>query len=216
MTLTKELPLDRHNRPIIRLPRQSWFAEHGVSTVPGYLWRSQKFSFAPNDYILENDRLQTKTIGSEKQIASLNSFISDVTQPLIYGVGAEPSDQKALYFAAYLTMLYVMGRGLPGGRSGGLVRWETLNGGFKNRLLYEDGSIDQSIGFLVLTNVTPESSSVKLEKLRDTLVAYADIPRIVVIGGMDPVTFFSTKIFHRMTHLFFHSAALVKRKHEVI
>jgi hypothetical protein len=74
----------------------------------------------------------------------------------------------------------------------------------------------EQASLLVLSNLTPNSTAAKLEKTRDMLEFYADIPRIVVIAGEDPITFFSRRLFWRVNNLFFLSSSLVKRKVEVV
>lgn len=189
----------------IRLPQRSWFSDRGV-TIPAHVWQEPKFTFRPMDYMLGHEGLQAKNIDRQVQINSLESFTEDPRQPLIYGVGAEPSDVRSQYFAAHLVHL-AMQRGI---RS---VTWHPIYGGFNNKLVAEH---DQGCELMVLTGLAANSSSSKLEKARDILDAYSDIPRIVVIAGEDPITFFSTKLYHKLTHLYFFSSAIVKRKIEVV
>ena len=209
--------LDSKGRYIVRIPKQSWFLERGIGTVPSYVWRNPKFLFRPVDYMLESQRLQPKIISADVQLKSLESFIDNPIAPAIYGVGAEPTDSQALYFASYLAYLYTAIKpSLHNGDEFGPLHWEYLTGGFRNRLIYDDGSINENIGLLIISNVIGESSNTKLEKLRDLLVAYSHIPRIVVTGGEDPLTFFSTKLHHKMTHLFYSSGKLARRQNEVV
>ena len=205
---------DTRGRYVVRVPRKQWFLDRGVGTIPGYVWRNPKFTMRPMDFMLDSPRLQNKLIQAKVQTDSLENFLVDPSSPAIYGVGAEPTDSHALYFAAYLAYLFtaIKGNSNPSRH----VHWESLSSGFRNPLIYEDGSINENIGMLILSNVVANSSNVKLEKVRDLLVAYSDIPRIVVIGGEDPLTFFSTKLHHKMTHLFFHSGALARRTNEVV
>ena len=190
---------------LIRLPKESWFLSRGV-TIPGYVWRTPKFVYRPNDYMLEHPRLARKEIDSMVQLKSLSQFIENPDYPGVYGVGAEPTDSVALFFAAYLAATYLSLHPRA------TVKWHSLSG-YRNTLL-EDGS--EKLDLLIITNVTAQSSPHRIEMLRDLLVAYEGIPRIVVMGGEDPVTFFSTKLHYKLTHLFFNTGSLVKRTHEVI
>jgi hypothetical protein len=203
---------DSKGRYHVRIPKQQWFLDRGVGTLPGYVWRSPKFLLRPADFMLDNPRLQKKLVPARLQIDSLEKFIEDPTSPMVYGVGSEPTDSPALYFAAYLSYLYTALNTDPSKH----VHWESVSGGFRNKLIYEDGSINENIGMLVLSNVVSSSSNVKLEKVRDLLVAYSDVPRVVVIGGEDPLTFFSTKLHHKITNLFFNSGALANRANEIV
>ena len=190
----------------IHLPRESWFKAHGV-VIPGYVWRTPKFIFRPNDYMLDNPKLNRKEIEGFLQLKSLAAFIENPSYPGVYGVASEPNDNAALYFAAYLSACFLSLKPRAN------IRWHSLLG-YKNTLL-EDGT-PENLDLLIVTNVTAQSSPHRLEMLRDLLVKYADIPRIVVIGGEDPVTFFATRLHFKLTHLFFNSGALVKRSIEVI
>lgn len=209
---------DTKDRYVIRLPKPQWFTDLGISTIPGYVWQEPKFRFNPQDFMIEDARLKTKLISSEVQVNSYEKFLDNPFQAGVYGVGAEPTDSVALYFAAYLAYTYAYAKTQGGAdfRLKGHVHWESLTGGFRNRLIYEDGSINENIGLLVLSNVAENSTQVKIEKLRDTLVAYAKIPRIVVVGGEDPISFFSTKLHHKITGMFFNSGSLANRKNEVV
>lgn len=171
------------------------------------MWRTPKFVFRPNDYILEHPRLNRKEIDSFTQLKSLASFVENPSYPGVYGVASDPNDNVALYFAAYLAATYVAINPRAN------VLWHSLSG-YKNTLLEEGTS--ETLDLLIVTNVTAQSSPHRLEMLRDLLVKYADIPRIVVIGGEDPVTFFATRLHFKLTHLFFHSGPLVKRQIEVV
>jgi hypothetical protein len=157
--------------------------------------------------MLEHPRLARKEIDSFIQLKSLATFIENPDYPGVYGVGSDPNDQIAAYFAAYLAATYLAK--FPRAN----VLWHPLLG-YKNKLL-EDGSNDK-IDLLIITNVTGQSSQHRNEMLRDLLVRYSDIPRIVVMGGEDPVTFFATKLHFKLTHLFFASGALIKRQHEIV
>jgi len=59
---------------------------------------------------------------------------------------------------------------------------------------------------LVITNVGVDSSQVKLEKLRDILEKYDSIPRIVVVNGVDPVSFFAERVRLPLKYAFYLSA----------
>ena len=210
---------DSRDRYVVRIPKPRWFLAQGVSTIPSYVWRTSKFPFMPRDYAISHERLQNKIVSSSVQLKSLETFLANPCTPCIYGVGAEPTDSYSLYFAAYLAYLFTAMRLQMQDRllrPIGDVRWETLRGGYHNPLIYEDGSTNENIGMLILSGITPNSTPNKLEKLRETLVAYSHIPRVVVIAGEDPLTFFSARIHHKLTNMYFHSGALSKRAVEVL
>ena len=51
-----------------------------------------------------------------------------------------------------------------------------------------------SIGLLVLNNLAENSTVEKIEKARDLCTLYADIPRVVVVAGIDPMVFSIEKL----------------------
>ena len=152
--------------------------------------------------------MNEKVIGSDVQEKSLQNFIDNPLAPCIYGVGSAPSDEKAKYFAAYLIQQYVLG--VPAHRN--RVCWQYLYSNFDNPIITRG----ETPGLIVLTGLTPNSSPVKLDKARDILEHFSDVPRIVVIAGEDPLTYFSTRLYFKLTHLFFTSEKIVKRRVEVI
>ena len=69
--------------------------------------------------------------------------------------------------------------------------WLTLYG---DRLDYDKLRLKRP-NFIVITNITMESTSYKLERLRDILEMFPKIPRVVVTGGnIDPVELFTSRI----------------------
>ena len=190
----------------IKLRPQSFFLERGVE-VPGFVWRESPFLFKPQPFALSDERLQQKIFDESVQLNSLYNFESNPHAPIVYGVASEPNDSRALYFAAYL--IQVM---LEYGHTPQRIKWERIYSDFKNDLLYSEANLSM----LVLSNLTPNSTANKLEKTRDLLDAYSNIPRIVVVSGEDPITFFSRKLFYKVNAVFHYSSTLVKRKVEVL
>ena len=62
------------------------------------------------------------------------------------------------------------------------------------RMNYEIRRDNFPLSMLILSNFNTESTPLKVEKLRDILERYSNIPRIVVLGGIDPFTFFATRL----------------------
>lgn len=81
--------------------------------------------------------------------------------------------------------------------------WHRVYSGFGDSLL----SRSEKPSLLVITNVTVDSTNFKLEKVRDLLEMYRDVPRIVVTTGTDPVTFFRTKLYYPMDACLYLGAA---------
>jgi len=190
----------------IKLKPQHFFLERGVD-IPGYVWREPSFVFSPEPFALTDERLQPKIFDESYQINSLARYEDDPTAPALYAVASEPNDAKAMYFAAYLVQLML--ESVSDNRN---VKWERVFGDFKNETLYSGANLSM----LVLSNLTPNSTAVKLEKTRDLLEMYSSIPRVVVISGEDPITFCSRKLYCKVNNIFFHSSKLIKRRTEVV
>lgn len=186
----------------ILLRERGKFLAKGIN-IPEYVWRTKPFAFAPATFGVSNERLNEKLIGPEVQKKSLASFIDNPLAPCIYGVASAPSDDRAKYFAAYLVQQFV--QNVPPSKN--RILWHYLYADFKNPLIAND----EQPSLLVITGLTPNSTPPKLEKARDLLEHYCDIPRIVVIAGEDPITFFASRLYFKLTHLFFHCDSIVKR-----
>jgi hypothetical protein len=72
--------------------------------------------------------------------------------------------------------------------------WHNVMGGFKDKYLDSESSVLPSM--MILTNVTEDATQVKLEKLRDLIVKFDSIPRVVVTCAADPLTFMLGKLRH--------------------
>lgn len=192
------------NRTHIRLKNRDRFLERGID-IPGHVWQERPFNFNPVDFAVGGDRLKEKIYPGEIQLQSLKRFTDDPCKSSIYGCSSAPSDQRAKYFAAFLVQTFLSLA--PPNVS---VRWESLTSSFDNPALNSEPSL------LVMSGLTPNSTPVKLEKARDLLEKHCSIPRIVVIAGEDPITFFSTRLYSSVNNIFFHSSALVKRVVEVV
>lgn len=188
----------------IRLKSRDLFLQRGVN-VPGYIWQEPAFKFVPLDFGVGGDRLKEKIFDADLQTTSLENWNEDPLRPVVYGVASAPSDQRAKYFAAYLVQIFL--EQAPPNTS---VLWEQLTGGFDNKAMTAEPSL------LVMTGLTPNSTAVKLEKARDLLEKHSNIPRIVVIAGDDPITFFMTKLYYSVNSIYFHSSTLVKRVVETV
>lgn len=190
----------------IKLRKREFFVQAGAN-VPGYIWKEPAFKFEPVTFAVEDERLEKRFFDGSVQEKSLEGFLADPSGPHVYAVASEPNDSRALYFAAYLVQCYLEKTPPPW-----RVVWESLYGGFQNKLM--DAELEPS--FLVLSNLSPNSTNVKLEKARDLLTRYAHIPRVVVIAGEDPITFFARRLYFKTGRIFFYSSSIVKRQVQVV
>ena len=183
--------------------------------VPGHVWATPSFKWDPMPFGLESERLQQeKIIETRVQNDSLSLFMADPQTPLIYGVSGSPDDTKAKLFAAYLLSVHLTR--VKDAR----IEWATLYGGFDNQTMRkydkENGDEARDPTIIVLSNLSPNATSVKLDKARDLLERFQKIPRIVVSAGEDPVSFHATRLFMPLNALAYFSESLLKRRVEII
>lgn len=110
-------------------------------------------------------------------------------------IGSMVTDDRAKFLAMSIMneAIDMQKRGSHRGKL--LPIWHRVSGGYYDEL--RDAKERKNISMLVIANVAPDSTPSKIEKVRDLLEKYDNIPRIVVVNGCDPVTFFASKI--RMT-----------------
>lgn len=142
--------------------------------------------------------INVKSISVQKQTRWISKLL---TTPLsgspVVAISSYPTDLKAKLLACQIlnsavaiqstsTTRKLSGKDLP--------LWHRVFGGYKDSL--RDNFAKKNPSMLVLTNITTESTQIKLEKVRDLLEMYDNIPRIVVLGGVSPVEFFATKLHY--------------------
>jgi hypothetical protein len=181
------------------------------SIVPGSVWRQRPFKWEPQPFAPESERLKDTIKDETLQNRSLRLFTDDPTLPMIYCVAGTPDDSKAKYFAAYLVSLH-----LEKLKSKARVVWQSLYGGFDNPLFKDYGYYSEDDPTLiVMSNLSPTATGTKLDKCRDNLERFANIPRIVVVAGEDPFSFMATRLYAPINALAYFSEALMKKRVEV-
>lgn len=136
-----------------------------------------------------------KIIKSAKQIEAYDHIYKNPFKvPYVMCISSTRTDLRAKYVAAHLlnraidaynVTRYTTTRLLPA--------WHTLTGSYQDEIrdrIYQTKK-GKKPALAVFSNVAANSSEVKLEKLRDLLELYADVPRVVAITGEDPYTFFA-------------------------
>ena len=187
---------------LIIAPRQELLK--GV--VPGHVWRQGKFKFDPAPFPIESDKLEERIVDEVKQVQSLEAFTEDPTSPMVYCVAGNPDDQKAKLFAAHLVGLHMKTRRHPN------VCWHSVTASYKNPLM----ELPSSPTMLVLTNLTPMATPSKLDKTRDILEHFTDIPIVLVVSGEDPVSFMAARIYHALHGMAYFHDGLAKKKVEIL
>lgn len=139
--------------------------------------------------------LHSKIVSVQKQLKALESVIENpIRARYTICINSFPSDLYAKYLAVHIFQkaMEAWARRHKPGRS--LPLWHKVYGGFNDAL--RDKHTDELPSLLVISNVNDGSSAYKLEKVRDLLEKFSDVPRIVVTSSRDPITFFATKLHY--------------------
>lgn len=166
--------------------------------VDGSLFAGRRNQFNIVDGVLrmkpEIRNMKPKTYGPSRQLTKLAKHLAN---PLYgnktIGISSFPSDLHAK-----LVALNLMRNALADQNNHRHSKikhqplWHKIYGGFPDKL--RDNPDAHRPCFLVLSNIAPDSTNVKLEKLRDLLEIYHDIPKVVVISGCDPIGFFANRL----------------------
>jgi len=171
-----------------------------------YAAKLQKpFVFRPTSFTSSVQGLKPKAITRDTQSQMFEAFLEDPFRPVTYCVVSAPNDGMAKLLAAYMMQHAVANR------KGYLPVWHDLTQSFKNPLLEEN----THASLVVLNNVGSTSTPTKIEKCRDILTHYANIPRIVVATGCDPFMFFTQYLFMPMNACAYMTTDQVKRDYEL-
>lgn len=141
------------------------------------------------DIDLERDSTR-KLITARYQLKNYQSIEKKfpLTEPIRLGISSVPSDLKAKYLAVHL-----LSRQLQTSEDiSKPVRWLTLLHGNK---------LQEQPSFLVLSNLTANSTNYRLEQARDILESVM-CPIIVVVGGIDCASFFRYKMHYPINYAF--------------
>lgn len=138
--------------------------------------------------------VNNKPISTKKQVDSLRRILKNpLRHPYLIGISSFPSDNRAKYLAQTIMSAaydqYDKDRRAMGLRSRPM--WHRVYGNLRDSL--RDGPKEKP-AMLVISNLNDEASSTKIEKVRDLLEMYNDIPRIVVAGGAPIIDLFSYRL----------------------
>lgn len=153
----------------------------------------------PEDYDLPKTNVK-------RQIDACHKLLIDPLRgrPIIC-IGSMVTDDRAKFLAMSF-MDEAINQMKQGSHRGKLLPiWHRVMGGYYDEL--RDAKERKNISMLIISNVGPDSTPQKIEKVRDLLERYDHIPRIVVVNGTDPVTFFAEKIRMTLQHAFLLNSA---------
>ncbi len=139
--------------------------------------------------------VHSKVVSIVKQVRALESMIENpIRARYTVCFNSFPSDLLAKHLGVHIFNLAISSwykRHKPGRV---LPIWHRVYGGLSDTI--RDKATDELPSLLVLSNVNDQSSAYKLEKVRDLLERFSDIPRIVITSSRDPITFFATKLHY--------------------
>lgn len=146
------------------------------------------------------------SVSVNTQITALRSILEHPLRTSnTFCISSFPSDARAKHLAIYI-MAEAVRQHLDGVKKHGryLPLWHRVYGNFADSL--RDKTVQEIPGLLVITNVNYESSSIKLEKVRDLLEKYSETPKIVVTGGCNPINLFANKLYYPLRAGFYLGA----------
>jgi hypothetical protein len=181
------------------------------TTVPSYILRNPELRFSPTPFAVENEKFKERVVKKDTQVGSLQAWSEDSTRPITFCVTGNPDESKAAYYAAYLVQLHIQQVGV-----GANPYWEQLYGGFAEPSVYYQAENFGEPTLLVISNLAVNSTNAKVGKAQDMLERFANIPKIVVAAGTDPISFMSA-VLHKPVHgLAYFPEKMVKTTLEVI
>lgn len=175
--------------------------------VPGADFMGKTGRFDLNKFFIGMEtnlpNVMNKPISAAKQVEMFaRIMLNPHRHPYLIGVSSYPSDTRAKYVAQTIMAAairhYDDNRKEMGQKSRPM--WHRVWGNFKDSL--REGP-QQHPSMLIISNINDESSSVKIEKVRDLLEMYSDIPRIVVAGGGPVVDLFTHRLSLPMSASFY-------------
>lgn len=182
----------------------TFFDERGIR-VPRMLARQTPFRFQPQPFSVGGRTMNEKLYNPSVQTVSLKGFLANPLSPFVYGVGSQSSPSHSLYFAGFLVQKFCE---LTHGSN--YVQWVRPSD------IIDGNTIRSSPSMIVISGLTPNTPAYRLDKVFQLLDEWDSIPRIVVLNGEDPVTFFATRLHYKLDRVFFYDEGVAKRSIEVI
>lgn len=156
-------------------------------------------------YTISGENVGLRNVSPSKQINDFVSFVDKLLagNPVIC-LSSYPTDARAKYAALHLMDLatdkYEVSRSRRvKGKSAPL--WHRVYGGYGDSIIdrmYKGTLTDKDYPcFLVISNIPDTSTPIKMEKVRDLLDIYSDIPRVVVTSPTDPFSFMSKRLQYK-------------------
>lgn len=186
--------------------REPWAIEKSTaltSIVPGYVWSVKEKRILPTTFYPEAKRLdQSKVFSSQMQKTLFERFCRCPNRAQTYIVSSDPDYMHASYFAARLIAIYLKKYGSQA--ASGIV-WHTLN-----KLAVDQPAISiLQPKFLIISSLYADSSSYRIEQVRDLLDKYWNIPKVLIASGIDPISLASNTLHVPVHSIYYHASSLV-------
>ncbi len=155
-------------------------------------------------FISETEFTSPISVSSKNQIKAVNDIVENPWHSAYtFCVSSMPNDMRAKSLVGFLMSVAIKlqldakkGVALSSKAQHllslkSLPLFESFSGGFESVTIKNH----ERPSLIVLSNITVNSTQHRIEKLRDTLEHFSDIPKIVCISGCDPLSFFNSKLF---------------------
>lgn len=148
------------------------------------------------------EHIKTQTIGENQQMRSWTRLISDPTRgrPLTF-INGMPSDSRAKLLGLNLMYAALLSSAKEREKNPRVIKRNPLWITMYNQYFDVQKFKSQKPSMLIISNVNIESTPQKLERLRDVLECYSDIPRYIITGGTDPFLLAYTRLFMSVNHV---------------
>jgi hypothetical protein len=139
-------------------------------------------------------RVIPKKISVGKQYKVIEHLLDSAEKSKgVYCISSFPSDERAKHVAVSI-VANILQRSIKSKKPQAKPLWHRVYGGFKDDL--RDKHVDKP-SLIVLSNIdATNSSGAKLEKIRDILEKFDSTPRLVVLAGGDPNSFFGNMLHY--------------------
>jgi hypothetical protein len=165
------------------------------------------FKLKPSSFTASVEGLKPKHIDADQQIEWYRKLIEKpFSKPWCFCITSDPNDRMAKMAAAY-----VMQQALRQSTDR-FPLWHNMMSSFDNPIISEELSRPN---LLIISNVLPNSTATKFEKLRDILEYHSRIPRIVVSAGDNPFSFFQKYLYYPLNGCVYLKSGMMKSDVEI-
>lgn len=172
-----------------------------AAVVPGQVWAVQPFQFNAQSFSPKANTLNAKRFTAKLQEQCLNAFITHPNKPLTYICASQPDYQQAMYFAAYLASIHI--KKIKSSN----VHWEQINNYIASDLSTESYAKPSMI---VLSVCYEDTTSYRVEKIRDIIEAFPNIPKVIVASGIDPISLAAYKLHIPVNAVYYTEDPIMK------